>query len=165
MPGHIRSDNGPEFIAAAIREWLVWSKVGALYVEPGAPWENGYAEAFQGRLRDELLNVEESDSVREAKALGARWHWQYNHEWPHSALRYRTPAGFAAACVPPGSGPLRLPEHTLEEELVTLVAPGTQNGGTSIASDVFIPFAHMSPCETTPSPRWSSLGRFTSACP
>lgn len=125
VPGHIRSDNGSEFIAGAIREWLGWSGVGTLYVEPGAPWENGYAESFQGRLRDELLNVEEFESVREAKALGARWHRQYNQQRPHSALGYRTPAEFAAACVPAGSGALRLPEHTLEEEPVTLIAPGT----------------------------------------
>jgi len=125
VPGHIRSDNGSEFIAGAIREWLGWSRVGTLYVEPGAPWENGYAESFQGRLRDELLNVEEFGSVREAKALGAQWHWEYNHQRPHSALGYRTPVEFAVACVPAGSGALRLPEHTLEEELVTLIAPGT----------------------------------------
>ena len=124
-PGHIRSDNGPEFMAGGIRQWLAWGSVGTLYVEPGAPWENGYAEAFQGRVRDELLNVEEFAGVGEAKALAAAWREDYNRCRPHSALGYRTPAEFAAACVPPGSGALRLPEHTLGKERLTLIAPGT----------------------------------------
>ena len=96
-PEHIRSDNGPEFIAKAIRRWLERTGVGALYVEPGAPWENGYAESFHSRLRDELLNVEEFESVPEAQELAAAWRAGYNHRRPHSSLGYRTPAEFAAA--------------------------------------------------------------------
>src|SRR5262245_49727133 len=69
-PGYIRSDNGPEFIAVAIRRWLERTEVKTLYIEPGAPWENGYAESFQSRLRDELLNVEEFATVAEAQELG-----------------------------------------------------------------------------------------------
>jgi transposase InsO family protein len=97
VPEHIRSDNGPEFIAGAIRRWLERTQVGPLYVAPGAPWENGYAESFQGRLRDELLNVEVFTTVAEARALGEQWRLEYNHRRPHSALGYQTPAEFAVA--------------------------------------------------------------------
>jgi putative transposase len=124
-PTHIRSDNGPEFIAAALRKWLRRIDAGALYVEPGCPWENGYAEAFHSRLRDELLNAEEFATLAEAKVLAAEWREEYNERRPHSALGYRTPAEFATACVPPGSATLRPPEHTREEEGLTLITPGT----------------------------------------
>jgi len=95
-PRPIRSDNGPEFIARAIRAWLAEEAVGALYVAPGAPWENGYAESFHSRLRDELLNAEEFGSLLEARVLADQWRQEYNHERPHSALGYRAPAAFAA---------------------------------------------------------------------
>lgn len=98
VPGHIRSDNGPEFIASAIRDWLSGAGVGALYVEPGSPWENGYAESFHSRLRDEFLGAEVFASELEARVLGAQWRRAYNHERPHSSLGYRTPAAFAAGC-------------------------------------------------------------------
>lgn len=122
-PDYIRSDNGPEFIAKALREWLERASVGTLYVEPGAPWENGYAEAFHGRLRDELLNVEEFASVREAGALARAWKDDYNRHRPHSALGYLTPAEFAAtAWAAPGLGSLALPHPTpmAGETLITL---------------------------------------------
>ena len=95
-PRHIRSDNGPEFIAAAIRRYLELTQVQTLYVEPGAPWENGFVESFHGRLRDELLNAELFANLREAKFLAARWRDEYNQRRPHSALGYQTPAAFAA---------------------------------------------------------------------
>lgn len=98
VPKHIRSDNGPEFIAQAIRRHLAITEIGPLYIEPGAPWENGYAESFHGKLRDELLNAEEFENVSEAKTLGAAWRAEYNHRRPHSSLDYRTPAEFSAAC-------------------------------------------------------------------
>jgi putative transposase len=119
MPGHIRSDNGPEFIAAAIRSWLGGAKVGTLYIEPGSPWENGYAESFNGKLRDELLNAEVFGSVAEARALGTAWRLEYNHRRPHSALKYQTPAAFAASCgtkdggVPPTVKGFSPPEDTV----------------------------------------------------
>ena len=94
-PRHVRSDNGPEFIARAIRAWLAREAVGPLYIAPGAPWENGYAESFHSRLRDELLNAEEFGSLLEARVLADQWRHEYNHERPHSALGYRTPAAFA----------------------------------------------------------------------
>ena len=113
VPGHIRSDNGPEFIAAAIRRWLASAKVGALYIEPGSPWENGYAESFHSKLRDELLNTEEFETLPMAKALGLGWRLDYNHRRPHSSLGYRTPAAFAGSLAPapvaalPAPGPAK----------------------------------------------------------
>ncbi len=98
LPGHIRSDNGPEFIATAIRQYLDAAGIGPLYIEPGAPWENGYAESFHGRLGDELLNLEVFSGLTDAKALAAHWKQEYNHVRPHSSLGYKTPAAFAATC-------------------------------------------------------------------
>jgi transposase InsO family protein len=97
VPKHIRSDNGPEFIAQAVRDWLAQAEVQTLYIEPGSPWENGVVESFHSRLRDELLNREEFETLAEAKQLTANWRNDYNHRRPHSALGYQTPAAFAAA--------------------------------------------------------------------
>jgi transposase InsO family protein len=97
-PVHIRSDNGPEFIAQEIRRWLTAAKVAALYVEPGSPWENGYAESFHSRLRDELLDREVFSSPLEARVLSAAWREDYDHKRPHSSLNYQTPAEFAKTC-------------------------------------------------------------------
>ena len=74
VPEYIRSDNGSEFTAQAVRDWLKSVGVRTLYIEPGSPWENGYVESFNGKLRDELRNVEVFDTLWEAKALGERWH-------------------------------------------------------------------------------------------
>jgi len=121
MPRHIRSDNGPEFIACAIRSWLGAAKVETLYIEPGSPWENGYAESFHARLRDELLDVEVFGSVAEAKVLALAWRLEYNHRRPHSSLKYQTPAEFAASCekkdggVPPAMRGFSPPEDTVAE--------------------------------------------------
>lgn len=112
VPRGIRSDNGPEFIAQAIRTWLASSGVETLYIEPGAPWENGRAESFHGKLRDELLNAELFTSVLEAKVLTEAYRTEFNQRRPHSALGYRTPAAFAASLggsapkPPPGALPL-----------------------------------------------------------
>jgi putative transposase len=92
IPDYLRSDNGPEFIANVVREWLARIGVGTLYIEPGSPWENGYLESFNGKLRDELLNVEIFDTLLEAKVLIERWRIHYNTVRPHSALGYRPPA-------------------------------------------------------------------------
>lgn len=94
-PVHIRSDNGPEFIAQQIRAWLERAKVETLYVEPGSPWENGYAESFHARLRDELLDREEFSSLLEARVVSRAWREDYDQKRPHSALKYQTPAEFA----------------------------------------------------------------------
>jgi putative transposase len=98
MPRHIRSDNGPEFIARAIRSWLEASSVEALYIAPGSPWENGYAESFHSRLRDELLDREEFGGLLEARVLAKEWQAAYNRERPHGSLGYRTPEEFASGC-------------------------------------------------------------------
>ena len=92
VPKHIRSDNGPEFTAKKIRDWLTELGVKTLFIEPGSPWENGYVESFNGKLRDELLNREIFTTLIEAKILIEQWRWEYNHVRPHSALRYRPPA-------------------------------------------------------------------------
>jgi transposase InsO family protein len=105
-PLHLRSDNGPEFIAAEVRRWLAQAKVDALYIEPGSPWENGYAESFHARLRDELLDREEFQSPLEARVPSAAWRQEYDHSRRHSSLGYQTPAAFARSCPAPGAGPL-----------------------------------------------------------
>ena len=92
IPEHIRSDNGPEFTARAIRQWLKDLGVKTLYIEPGSPWENGYIESFNGKLRDELLNVEIFTTLFEAQVLIENWRKDYNQIRPHSALGYRPPA-------------------------------------------------------------------------
>jgi putative transposase len=92
VPEHIRSDNGGEFTAEAVRTWLGTLEVKPLYIEPGSPWENGYVESFHGKLRDELLNREIFDTLREAQVLIEQWRREYNTVRPHSALGYRPPA-------------------------------------------------------------------------
>ena len=100
VPDHIRSDNGPEFTARAIREWL--AKVGAktLYIEPGSPWENGYVESFNGKLRDELLDREIFYTLQEVQVLTEQYRQTYNRIRPHSSLGYRPPAPEAAVVNP-----------------------------------------------------------------
>jgi transposase InsO family protein len=92
VPKHIRSDNGAEFTAKAIRKWLQEIGVQVLYIEPGSPWENGYIESFNGKMRDELLNGEVFTTLEEAKILVEMWRQEYNQFRPHSALKYRPPA-------------------------------------------------------------------------
>ena len=92
IPKHIRSDNGSEFTAKAVRDWLQTLDVKPLYIEPGSPWENGYVESFNGKLRDELLNRELFDTLKEAEVLIERWRRHYNTVRPHSSLAYKPPA-------------------------------------------------------------------------
>jgi putative transposase len=107
-PKFIRSDNGPEFIANAIRKWLKQKHVETLYIEPGSPWENGYIESFNGKLCDEILNREVFYSAKEAEVIVEDWRLDYNNHRPHSSLGYMTPAAYAASCNLPGSAALRL---------------------------------------------------------
>ena len=100
-PQYLRSDNGPEFVAKALRRWLEGSGVGPLFIAPGSPWENAYVESFNGKLRDELLDLELFLSLEEAKYVADRWRLDYNHHRPHSSLNWMTPAAFAASCVGP----------------------------------------------------------------
>ena len=92
VPGHVRSDNGPDFIAKAVQDWI--SAVGAktAYIEPGSPWENGYCESFNSKLRDELLNGEIFYSLKEARIVIESWRRHYNEIRPHSSLGYKPPA-------------------------------------------------------------------------
>jgi putative transposase len=145
-PRFIRSDNGPEFIAHAVRDWLEESGVETLYIEPGSPWENGYCESFNSRLRDELLDRELFMDLREAKVVVEDFRLDYNHRRPHSALEYVTPASFAdeakrdkikgdravgkqsVLVAETGSATLRLPQQPkerTEDQTPTLIAPGT----------------------------------------
>ncbi len=92
VPGFIRSDNGPEFIAQAVRDWIAAVGARTAYIEPGSPWENGYVESFNARLRDELLNGEIFYPLREAQIVIERWRWHCNTKRPHCALGYLPPA-------------------------------------------------------------------------
>jgi putative transposase len=92
----LRSDNGPEFVATKVKEWLKRQGIETLYIEPGSPWQNAKGESFNGRLRDECLNVEWFGNVREADVLVESWRRHYNEERPHSSLDYRTPSEFYA---------------------------------------------------------------------
>ena len=95
IPDHIRSDNGSEFTAKSIRTWLPKLGIKTLYIEPGSPWENGYNESFNGRLRDECLNGETFHTLKEAQVILEQWRHHYNHIRPHTSLGYRPPAPLA----------------------------------------------------------------------
>jgi putative transposase len=109
VPKHIRSDNGPELIAVAIQKFLAQAGVATLYIEPGAPWQNAYAESFNSRFRAEVLSQESFADLAEAREVSAWWQNHYNHRRPHSSLGYQPPARFAAQLRESlGSPPLRL---------------------------------------------------------
>jgi transposase InsO family protein len=110
VPEHIRSDNGPEFTAQAVRDWLPRVGVKTLFIEPGSPWENGYCESFNGKLRDELLDREIFYTLREAQIVIEGWRRRYNTIRPHSSLGYRPPAPQATLPFPPASALLRQEE-------------------------------------------------------
>ena len=132
-PGYIRSDNGPEFVAKALRHWIAQVGTQTAYIEPGSPWENGYCESFNSKLRDELLDGEIFYSLREAEVLIEAWRRHYNTVRPHSSLGYRPPA--PEAFLPRGAGvsvwpgiarPHRhwhYPTHSIN------ISPGSPNGG------------------------------------
>jgi len=112
VPQHIRSDNGPEFIARAIRRHAALCGLEMLYIEPGAPWENGFAESFFSRLRDELLNVEEFADLSEARWFARRRRKEHNDERPHSSLGYQTPSEFARQCAASVRPPASRQQHS-----------------------------------------------------
>jgi putative transposase len=107
IPENIRSDNGSEFVAEELRKWLAKVGTGTLYIEAGSPWENGYCESFNGKLRDECLNGEIFYSLKEAQIVIEKWRVEYNTKRPHSALGYRPPA--PAVCSPWGANPSSQP--------------------------------------------------------
>ncbi|MCJ2006813.1 integrase core domain-containing protein, partial [Methylobacterium sp. J-092] len=92
VPGHIRSDNGPEFVAKAVQAWITGVVAKTAYITPGSPWENGYVESFNEQLRDELLNDEILYTLREAQVVIESWRRHYNGARPHASLGYRPPA-------------------------------------------------------------------------
>jgi transposase InsO family protein len=98
-PGALRSDNGPEFIANAVQEWLAAAGVGTFYIQPGSPWENAYVESFNARFRDEFLSRELFGTLAEAQVLTEQHRLWYNHVRPHSSLEYQTPVQFAITCM------------------------------------------------------------------
>jgi len=120
VPEHIRSDNGPEFIARTIGSWLGAAQVKTLYISPGSPWENGYAESFHSRVRDELLDSELFTCLAEAKMLSTRWRLEYNHRRPHSSLGYVAPAVYAASRSGSsvGASPLSAPRTEKRKEVI-----------------------------------------------
>jgi len=116
-PDFIRSDNGSEFTSEIIRGWLERLGVKTLFIEPGSPWENGYIESFNGKMRDELLNGEMFDTILEARVVTEQWRRQYNQRRPHSALGYRPPA-------PETILPVQMNQLDLNKEL-TIIPIGT----------------------------------------
>ena len=124
-PSHIRSDNGPEFVAKKVRRWLDQANVQTLFIAKGSPWENGYVESFNGKLRDELLCRELFLSLEEARGVIDRWRLDYNHHRIHSSLNYQTPAEYAAGCVLPASATPQPPEHSQFHQPDSLTVPGT----------------------------------------
>lgn len=120
IPDHIRSDNGPEFTLKAVRKWLHRIGVKTLFIEPGSPWENGYIESFNGKLRDEKLNGEIFFTLREAQVLIERWRIEYNTIRPHSSLKYRPPAPETIQGAPPPGWDGVAPPRPKSEQIVTL---------------------------------------------
>ena len=118
VPGHIRSDNGPEFVAAAVREWIAGVGAETAYIEPGSPWENGYVESFNSKLRDELLDGEIFYTLREAQVLIEAWRRHYNALRPHSALRWQPPAP-EVRIAGPGAWPPNSPVNRMAPVLTT----------------------------------------------
>jgi transposase InsO family protein len=119
VPEHLRSDNGPEFIAYAIQDWLAEKKVKTIYITPGSPWENAYIESFHDKLRDECLNREIFGNLLEARVVIERWRLEYNAERPHSSLGYKTPEEFAGRRIdglPLRSGYALPPWQTIERK-------------------------------------------------
>jgi putative transposase len=111
-PKQIRSDNGPEFIAKSVQSWVSKLDVGTLYVEPGSPWENGYAESFHSRLGDELLRVTEFENLSHARSCGAAWREDYNDYRPHSSLGGLAASECARRCAASGSAAPPLQQHS-----------------------------------------------------
>lgn len=125
-PGAIRSDNGSEFIAGAVKEWLASAGIETLYIERGSPWENGYCESFNSRFRAEFLDRETFRTLPEAQLMTERHRLKHNQERPHSSLDYRTPAEFAATWNGEGSAPTALrPHHSKSIQQVTVSSTST----------------------------------------
>lgn len=114
-PEFIRSDNGPEFVARAVRDWIEAKGFKTCFIEPGSPWQNAYIESFNSRFRDEFLNLEVFGSLLEAKMLGEEHRYKYNHQRPHSSLGDLTPAEFASRCPSPLRPPVMPPKDSANQ--------------------------------------------------
>ena len=136
-PQHVRSDNGSEFIAKEVQRWLDRAAVRTLYIQKASPWENGYVESFNGKLRDELLNRELFLSLTEARYVLDEWQLEYNHHRPHSGINWQTPAAFAACCEPSRTAGL---------------ADATMTGMTHRTNDVTIPATGVFPAASLADP-------------
>ena len=123
-PAAVRSDNGPEFIARAVQRWLAARKVGPMYIAPGSPWENGYSESFNSRMKAEFVDREMFGSLAEAKMLAGEYRRYWNHERLHSGIGYRTPAEFAAQIESGSAQPLR-PTQSGQNSQPALIRAGT----------------------------------------
>ena len=132
VPGHVRSDNGPEFVAKAVQAWITAVGARTAYIAPGSPWENGYVESFNARLRDELLDGEVFYSLREAQVVIESWRRHYNQVRPHASLGYRAPAPEvilpALAARGPGQ-PRRSPRSWPPGRSCTNIQPGPPSRG------------------------------------
>lgn len=128
-PSAIRSDNGPEFVAKAIQRWLAQMGVEVYYVAPGSPWQNGYAESFHSRLRDEFLATEVFESLAAARSLTAAWRRDYNEVRPHGSLGFLSPVEFSGRCVASATAPAApapsLQHHSGFLQTETFIRPGT----------------------------------------
>lgn len=131
VPEHIRSDNGPEFVAKDLRKWLADTGAKTLYIEPGSPWENGYCESFNSKLRDEFLNGEIFYSLKEVQVLAERWRVHYNTIRPHSSLGYRSPTPEAWA---PQTNLMGCGELGIATRSPTLHTPSGSSQNTSKAA-------------------------------
>ena len=145
VPEHIRSDNGSEFTCEAVRFWLAKVGVATLFIEPGSPWENGYIESFNGKLRDELLNGEIFYTLLEAKVLIERWREHYNRVRPHSSLGYRPPASEAIAFEALAAGFAPPAADRESGACPTNIGSGTINGGRSneVSRSVYIAYRNV----------------------
>ena len=124
-PEHLRSDNGPEFVAQAVTRWLDRAGVKTLFIAKGSPWENGYVESFNSRFRDELLDRELFVGLEDARWVVDRWRLDYNHQRPHSSLGYQTPAAFAARCCSSVRATLSLQNSSEPINPDSVIHPGT----------------------------------------
>lgn len=129
VPEHIRSDNGPEFIANAIQVWLQKKQITTLYISPGEPWENPYIESFHGKFRDECLNRELFTSLLEAQIIIEDWRKEYNQTRPHSSLAYLTPKEFKEICGNSSVATLPTSCHNHHNLEYTNITSGTVIGG------------------------------------
>ena len=132
-PQHLRSDNGPEFIAYAIQDWLKEKNVRTIYITPGSPWENAYIESFHDKLRDECLNREIFGSLWEARVVIEQWRLYYNAERPHSSLGYQTPAEFAGR--QKDSSRLRSGSPSLRAELSHITSNQWQDSPNEVSTN------------------------------